>query len=283
MAMGMMAVFSVPTAQASDTPVPQIKPSLPQLPPLNLAGIFSVYWSGLHVGDLILGVEEEDGRYLVRTAIESRGLARLISNYYSISYSQGRIGPSHYHPEKFQSRFNLRGRSKRITLAYDVQGRQTKRHYDPLENRQKRPDVEQEQRDHTFDPLTTGLQVRRAAADIASNGGDSFVMPVYDGRRRTDLIFTYEGLVTISSRNARNPKRRKREALHFTLRRTPLAGFTENEWKRMEETDPVIDLYLDPDDMIPLKAVGTAALGTAVGHLKQLCADFDSCMAQYAP
>jgi hypothetical protein len=129
--------------------------------PVPLVAWYGAYWSGLHVGDLVIQVQEDDQCYRFESVLESKGLAKLISRFYSLAKSEGLKSKQGYRPSEYRSLAVLRNKPKDITLRYDATGRIENRNYSPPENRHKRPDVPEEKRDGAFDPLTLVLQSRQ--------------------------------------------------------------------------------------------------------------------------
>ncbi|MBN8532177.1 MAG: DUF3108 domain-containing protein, partial [Alphaproteobacteria bacterium] len=64
-----------------------------EIPPFNYAGVFKVYWNGITVGYAVAEIREQGTTYRLRARIETQGLARLISGYYSDSNTTGIILP----------------------------------------------------------------------------------------------------------------------------------------------------------------------------------------------
>lgn len=247
------------------------------LKPLNMAGWHEVYWSGLHIGDLVTYIEETtDGHYRIRTAIESRGLAGVISQFFSRNETQGRFNAkdNHYWPGQFRTYFHSRKTPRAITLFYDNKGHIPERLYNPLENRDKRPDVAAELRAGTLDPLTLILQARHQLHRALMQGNKAFSINMYDGRRLSRFDFTLQGSTIITRQGE------KSRTQHVTIQRTPIAGFTGRELERMEEgEEPVIDAWFSDDaELIPIEIRASALLGTAVGRLKKLCSNYQDCL-----
>jgi len=239
----------------------------------RLVAWYGAYWSGLHVGDMVIEVAEDDNRYHFESVVESKGLAWLISRFYSMTKSEGIVRKGTYNPQEFRIHTVLREKPRDITLTYDPQGNIPARHYHPPENRHKRPDVPEAKRNGVIDPLTMALQARAQIENRLAKGEQEFTMRFYDGRRLQDVHFQLRQPETM--RYAGQEMR----VIPLQMTREPLAGFTGQEKERMAEgVDPVFDLWLSPaHDWLPLKIRGTAAKGTAVGYLKKICREWQHC------
>ena len=90
------------------------------------------------------------------------------------------------------------------------------------------------------------------------------MVAVYDAKRRFDAEALIVGYKNIHVSN------KKQRLLHIKLSRTPIAGFRDNELKRIhniEKGDPDVELYLN-EDFIPIWGHAEAGYGTATIKLK---------------
>ncbi len=232
---------------------------------------YKVYWLGLHIGDLFIEIARQaNGFYQVTALIRSYGLAQLVSNYSSdtISLAEYKISDEGtFQPVGFQTSFQFRKKHRDITITYAPDGAVAGENNQPPENRLKRPAVPPELQKGAYDPLTLGLIARQKVAHLydPKKTPQTFTLPMYDGRRRSDLTFTIHGLI-------------EEGYIHVSFDRTPIAGFTNNELKAIKKRDPTIHMYLSQEDYWPVVAKGESPLGTAYGKLNKICVNIEACM-----
>jgi hypothetical protein len=231
---------------------------------VNTTRRYGTYWSGFNIADLIVQIKPmEGGFYAVSSHIRSYGLARMISGYSSNTKSF--LKKEGFTPVDFYSYFKLRNKERTIAISYDKDGKIVEESNKPAENRHKRPAVKAKGKNGVHDPLSAALLARKQLIDTLKAEKKSFSTSVYDGRRRFDLLFTVHGLT-------------EEGRVHISFKEDPIAGYTNNELKtKKERGDPEIHIYLSPEDLLPVKAVGKSILGTAHGILNAECEDIKSC------
>lgn len=218
---------------------------------------YGIFWGGMNVADAILDIKNSNDTYTIRLFIESRGLARRISKYRCAVKTEVIVKGDQYTPIFHQAIFELRKKRREIKISYDKDGNIKSEESIPPENRAKRPEVSKELKDKILDPLTAGILSR----NLASIGND-FKIPIYDGRRRTDLEFKLE------------------EKTHMSFVMTPVAGHTNNELNDKAYKDLRIHVYFDDKDFLPVKLEGKSSLGFVVGRLEETCKTIDECLPQ---
>lgn len=246
--------------------------------PLNTAAWYKGYWGGIYMADLFVEVhEQEGGRYTIEGIIKTRGLVRMISDYYNFLSAKGWWNGADFTQDTFDTRFNRRkGGERRIIVHYNEDGMVKDEYYNPPEKRWKRPAVPDEQRSHTPDPLTLGLEIRRELHAMMQEEPElpvKFSRKMYDGRRYSDVKFEVVGHDVLRQEKTDYPTVRLR------LRRYPIAGYTDNELERMDEEEPDIDIWISENtDFIPLRVEGKAPLGFAYAKLKAECKTLRACI-----
>ena len=250
----------------------QAQELLHPLKPLEHAVRYGVVWSGIHVADLIVEAEETPGRYRMRAVIDTFGIANVAGQFASDNAVRGTMNPQEVFPREYVTRFNMRKQSRTITIRYDAAGKLLGETAEPPENREKRPEVPLNLKESAIDPLTAVYMVRARVQEAVIKGQQHFTVPMFDGRRRSDLEFTVEGVKTMNVRGRPMPV----VVVWFT--RKAVAGYTANEIRDLAKKEPRITLYLSTDGrLIPIYAEGTALLGKAQGYLEQECATLTEC------
>ncbi len=241
--------------------VPEIKKSLP-------ARRVGVYWSGLHIADLYTEIKPSGADTLqMKAIIRSYGIAKAITQYKSETISTIRRKGNAYQPETVSIGFKMRYGSRHIDMVYDAEGNMKSEKNVPGENRAKRKEVPAVEKKGVFDPLSAVLEARARVIAIMSGAkpDKKFTLPMYDGRRLSTLKFEVLGLD-------------KEGRVHLTLSEEPKAGWTGNELKEKKARKPVIHIYLDAEDYLPVRAVGESKVGSSYGVLEATCATLEECM-----
>lgn len=246
---------------------------------------YKVYWSGLHVGDLVTEITTENDTTTMHTITRARGLAWAFSEFYSDSTSVATNRSGSYIPARFDTNFHLRKRGLRnILLEYDAEGKNLSRSYEPKENRDKREDVPQAERDHTLDPQTLALQLQKLANQFMLDCKESTTpqcvsettLPLYDGRRRSNVKVSIPGV------RSETINRKKYRLVHMVVRREPVSGYTDNELERIGNEEPDIHIYIPVgrDPFVPIKISAEAMLGSASALLEATCSTLAECKAR---
>ncbi len=226
------------------------------------------YWNDVPIGVMVIEIAETSDDYKVRAEIDSLGLAKAISRFYSRTSTKGDIRAGKYIQNEYRTAFNLRKRLKNLLITYSKDGKVKSDIMTPPDNPKKRPPVNLEMKHNTLEPLTAILYARK----YIKEGKEKFSLPLYDGRRRFDLNFTSKGIKNLSiAGNTAN-------FISYEMIRDEIAGFTENEKARAITEDPVVRIYIANDNQfIPYYVEGTAIAGRAHAILQRTCATFSEC------
>ena len=226
--------------------------------PLPQAQVMKVYWNGFHVGSLITGWErQKNGTTKMQAAVRTYGLAQSVSRYRSdsVALSKGGI------PQSFHTEFSHRKSAREIKLNWNDKFMLINEYNQPAEKAGKRTPVSKAQKDKAYDPLTAFFVAR---AKVMA-GNTKFTLPMYDGRRRSELQFAVLG-------------KRDDGDIHITMREIFLAGYTGREQRERAQRDITIHIFLDPKNYIITDGYGQSPIGTAIGKVVASCDTFKECM-----
>ncbi len=244
---------------------------LPQNQPLPtpLHRYYTVTWSGLHVGDLHVSItpsKEEEADYHAKASLRARGLAHMVSGYgvdmhtTVIQQDAQSLPYAGYQPKIFRTSGVLRAKRRDIHVTYDEAGHRTHYTNQPKENPAKRPPITDAQAKDTLDPITLGLVARKQIYQAVLEKRSRFTLPLFDGRRLSNITFTIKGIT-------------QSKLLHVAIKRDVVAGYTQNELKKIEKGPTTIHLYLSTQDWLPVKARGKSPLGNAWLQLEKDCSN----------
>jgi len=195
-----------------------------------------VVWSdGLRVMDLTVTLQNGGDDYRVGLEAELVGPPAWFETYKLRLVAEGRVAEGQ--PLPFTYRREQRTDKKKvkwIELAFDEGGLPVMTS-DPPFSPHTRPVVDESDLAGSHDPLSAILALLQASD---ANGGCTGESKVYDGRRRFDLQFLNQGLVTVKS----SPFYRG-QAWRCAVKLTPIAGYRFDGEDRTEVSSGTL-LYL---------------------------------------
>lgn len=152
---------------------------------------YEAYAGGLHVMSFGIRIEETGGDYQVATDVRTRGLADFLVGMHLDSHAFGKVRHGDFVPSRYlsQARFGRRSSSLLVEPAQD--GGFFVQATPPRESDERRTPVPAASLSGAVDPLTAML---RASRTVATSGTCRQRVPVFDGRRRYDLVFADEGV-----------------------------------------------------------------------------------------
>lgn len=247
------------------------------LQPYNGTGYYTVSWGGITVGGMVVDAHEDADSYRMQVETRSSGLVKAISKHHSSNTVSGLRRSGEYIPQRFESRFSLRGKSRHIVLEYDKQGRLTHEENNPPEPEHKRPPVPMDVKRDVIDALTTLFVQRQKIHEALASGQDRFTIRMYDGRRVTDLEYYVRG------RRGMGWNMQEVPIIEFAFSRIPVAGYKDSELKDLAgKTAPNVSLYLSDDGrLIPLKIVVDSSAGEFYANLSKDCETLQACLTLF--
>lgn len=224
-----------------------------------------VYWSGFAIADFVTAfIPDTKGNVKSTAIITTSGLAKAITRYSSETNSVSSYNKGAYKPVSYKTRFNFRKRTRDIAITYNEDGSVKTYRNEPKENPGKRKPVDAKATTGAYDPLTAFLVARKKVIDTYRGGAKKFSLPMYDGRRRSNIAFEVMG--------------EEKGLVHVAFKEVPVAGFTDNERKEKKERgDTTIHVYLSKDNFMPVRARGVSMVGEAYGVMVKKCATLEEC------
>jgi hypothetical protein len=227
---------------------------------------YLIYAGGFKALALDARADVADERYAVRGLLKTQGIVDWILNLSQTLEAQGRIDGGVL-PQSFVSD-GVFWRSHRATrLAYDDDRRVKVTLVPSNEEDNDRPKVPDELTIGTVDPL--GAYVAAAVAARAGSPCQS-IIPVFDGRRRYNVVLEEDGIGVVepsSYSNFSGP------ALRCKFSQDRLGGFQRNP--RFDPRTPRISiLYLarfgESGLWLPVRLETESSFGNVVGHLVRI-------------
>jgi hypothetical protein len=245
--------------------------------PTRLDIDYRFYFGGLDLFQMDVAAEMAPDSYRLDTFMRTQGVADTFIRSEIRSNVEGRIDAGAPHPVRFSSSYDGTFGPRSVRMVYDGGGpaEVEAQPADPADDREAVPD---DMRRGTVDPLTASLISAIAQSAEVSGAATSGppkcpgTIPIFDGRRRYDISFTYEGedeLATSNEAAYSGP------ATICRLETKRIAGFSRS-WERQEAKDPPPPpkLWLarvGPEGLVlPVRLVAKTRWGTAVAHLERL-------------
>ena len=182
-----------------------------------------VLWNGFHVGSLFFGWHKrKDGVLETQAFIRTYGIAKQVSRYKSNSTSLTKDGV----PVEFHTNFSHSKSKREIRLNWD-KFKITKEYNQPPEKPGKRTPVSAKMKEGAYDPLSAFFAAR---AKVMA-GKKKFAIPMYDGRRRSELQFEVAGKQSDGN-------------ILVKMREIFLAGYTKREQEERAKRNITINIYI---------------------------------------
>lgn len=200
---------------------------------------FEASWVGLRAADFVISLGNGSNGYANTFRLQTRGLFDPFMRLRVDAMSQGRTADQ---SRLYRVDYTNRRRERSVKIRFDGDRAVPTIHTlgaTPAEDREKEEKVPPTQRTNVLDPLTALAGIFQNARHLVTGGPETFVLPVYDGRRRFDLKGAVMGTVgrVIKSRSQRV------HWLRFTA--DPIAGFKTRHrdlWRQY-----AFDVYLSTD------------------------------------
>jgi Protein of unknown function (DUF3108) len=181
----------------------------------ELVADYTAYWAGLPAAQVRLKISDAAAAYQDEIEIRSEGLPRLITHFRVKAQAGGRLVPGRpAEPSRYDALYDVRRwRNSRIAMRFIAHDGAVVAERAAEDNSRKALLDEQYRRDIT-DPLTAFETVRAEIAAHNRAPDTAFVVPVYDGTRRFDVV------AHILPKAEQSPG-----VLRLALNLRPIAGF----------------------------------------------------------
>lgn len=246
--------------------------SLAPLPALaqNWQLTYRVHVGGVAVLDARAQLALTGDRYSVAVDAATDGFLGRMFPWQTHSQSDGAVRPDGLAPARHTQVSTFRGKPRNVTLEYDGRGN-VRAEVTPPPQDDDRELVPESLRRTTQDPLSGVLTVLFAGL---RGEGCGRKVPVYDGRRRYDMLFSDQGMQQVGQSRYSifsGPARQCRVSY------TPIAGYNRASggafWQRNPgpEERPPVDVWIAPvtpgGPPLPVRVETDSGFGGVVVHL----------------
>lgn len=238
-----------------------------------IAADYDVFAGGLHVLTSVLEIRLDDERYDARLDAELVGAPGWFVDWWAVVESGGQIDGDDLDPTLYSAERTRRGETQKTLLDFAREG-EIDITFEPERSDSVglvSPDLLTE----SLDPLSGLISI---IISVTDGGTCEDTVPVFDGRRRYDLVFSDLGVDDL------RPSRRSGfagEARRCRMKLEPVAGaFRDDDdddddfWSRKPENARrrQLDIWLaepiDGGPSLPVKMIGRSSIGAVVIHLR---------------
>lgn len=278
---GLFAAAALMPAAWAQAPAPQTE---------RLA--YSMMIGGLHVGDAVVDLSQDDDNYQTGLKVTARGIAKALREFRADLSSEGGFKTDGAVPLPLPASFKRDWSGAEIdssmTMTYDPVTRLTTKQEryvsretgeeitrDQLpwvkndSKREREEDakrqVPEDKKANTLDPMAAFIAARhQVMAQGATKAPVKFRVPVYDGQRRYDIV----GTTTPARPVTINDQSYNVITVNTTL--VPVAGFSEKGEERMRQSRGKL-LFTADDRFIPVQVTIENEFLSGVMNLKADC------------
>jgi Protein of unknown function (DUF3108) len=235
----------------------------------EVVATYSAYWGGLPAGHIRLKVGNAGASYRYKIEISTDGVPRLVTHFRAEAEAVGRLSPgSLADPARYDALYDLRKRrNSRIAMRFVLRDGATVAER-AADDTSRKPPLAEKYRRGTVDPLSALERIRTAIAH-APAPNTTFVVPVYDGTRRFDV------LARILPKEQQTPG-----ALRIELSLRPIAGFKGDSSEDGDPDDaprPVALTLTDDARLLPVSITVRVFYLPLVVQLDQVCPGSTQC------
>ncbi|GEM_PF-2857532 len=243
--------------------------------------LFDVMFGGLHVADVFVSMDQTPESYQSRLEMRTRGVAELFQDFRADMKSEGGFVVTSARPltvpslytrawtsPKMASEMTMRfdsltGLSQSEERLFNPQTGAVMQPEDmPWNNRRKPiPAVPDNLRAGAIDPIAAFIVARRQVLDF---GKSEVRIPIYDGRRRYDIISK------VGKSRSYTIKDQTRELTPITSRVEPVFGFEPDSEDRMRESTGTT-LFTSDERFVPVQIILANDMFSSVMNLVAEC------------
>ena len=186
---------------------------------------YKIYIGGLEALSATASIASGSDRYDVEIEATTAGAIGKIMPWTVKVASRGNVTNDVLQPVEHTQNNNFQGKDRSVTLSYDGHGGFLSRTVKPDANDDQRDEVPADLTRDTLDIVSGVLQGLRT---VDRTGNCKSKVPVFDGRRRFDLVFSDDGHETLE---ASSVAVFSGDALKCGVKVEPVAGF----WKKNQK------------------------------------------------
>lgn len=223
--------------------------------PAKVDAVYRIAWNGMELGNFVFTSTLKNNEYTLRGETK---LSAVMGAFYWSGFTQslGKLASGKPLPAAYAFSFEGSSKSGRIDMRFKKSAVSKVTSVPPIEPSPGRVPVTQAQLQGVLDPLSAVMAVTAPVeGKVAGVNPCKRRIPVFDGKQRFDLVFTY----------ARDEKLQGADAFVCRVKYVPISGHKMNkETKYMASTDG-IEIWLIPVDEAKLFVPYYVTLPTPMG------------------
>jgi hypothetical protein len=242
--------------------------------------LFDVMFGGLHVADVVVQMDQSADRYQSSLTMRTRGMLQMFQEFQADMKSQGGFvtsaAPTRTVPSLYSRAWSNPEVASEMIMRFDPvtglsQGQE--RLYNPLTGADLKPEdmpwnnrkpvlpVPDNLRAGAVDPMAAFIAARK---QLMGSGQKEARVPIYDGRRRYDIIST------IGQSRSYTIKDQPRDLIPVTSRVEPVFGFEPDSEDRMRDSEGTT-LFTNDDRFVPVQIILGNDMFSSVMNLVAEC------------
>ncbi len=243
--------------------------------------LFDVMFGGLHVADVVVTMDQTPATYTSRLEMRTRGVLEFFQDFRADMKSEGGFvvttSPIRTVPTLYTRSWSSPEVASDVTMPFDPLtglSQSVERLYNPQtgaalkpedmpwnSKRKPIPEVPDNLRAGAIDPVAAFIAARR---QVLESGQTEVRVPIYDGRRRYDIISK------VGKSRIYNIKDQSRELTPITSRVEPVFGFEPDAEDRMRESTGTT-LFTSDERFLPVQIILGNDLFSSVMNLVAEC------------
>lgn len=226
---------------------------------------YAVYVGGWETIKLSFDTSLRPEGYHVKTALDGQGVLNWWFDWKMSAYSEGRLADGKLIPVRAGADSQWNGKSRRTRLSYPASG---------LPVVQITPPAKDDDRDPVPDALQAGARdlsgaVLTLLSGIGRENGCNLREPVFDGRRRYDLVMAQLDRVRMA---ASDYSPFAGDAYKCSLKVHPIAGYKRNKekrrkWRKSDTSTVWVGKVFDTIPPVPVRMQLDTVMGALIVHL----------------
>jgi len=250
--------------------------------------LYDVMFGGLHIADIVVTLDQDTDQYSARMEVRTRGVIDWFDDFRADMTSDGAFtspnGRVHAQPSLYKRTWSSPEVASELTMAFDPMdliprgqerlynpdnGKALKPEDMPWNNRSRKiPVVPDNVLAGAIDPMAAFVGARRLILDA---GQREVRLPIYDGRRRYDIISIVSDPRAVTVRNV------SRTLTPVKTRLVPVYGFEADGEDRMRESEG--QMFFSTDDrFLPVQIVlGNSMFSSAMNLVADCKVDPKPC------
>ena len=231
--------------------------------PATLNVRYQVLYGGIRAASVDVEIKLAESSYEIVTASVTEGLMGWMTGFRSRAESRGSLTPNGTTLTSHRADNVWRGDKRFVRIAPAADGTMNAEVSPPPEKDERDP-IRPEQTTGTLDPMSAALRAVRA---LGRTGVCDQRVPVYDGRRRYDMVFDGTANDTVAGPHYSGP------ALRCRYVTDQIAGFSRRPFFEQPDKPPESRVWvaaLDPRlPPIPVRIEIESSIATTMVHLER--------------